>query len=132
MEYVTVAGVSANRDEAKITLLRVADRPGVAAGIFGPLAEANINVDMIVQNISARADTTDLTFTVTRGEFARADGRHVPGAVDAVTSDGLGDPPIPVYDQQAPGLRRGAGAVLGRQAADHDRLAACAPQSCAA
>jgi aspartate kinase len=72
VEHELVSGVTYSRDEAKITLLRVADRPGVAAGIFGPLAEANINVDMIVQNISAQADTTDLTFTVSEADLERA------------------------------------------------------------
>jgi aspartate kinase len=64
VEQELISGVAYSRDEAKITLLRVADRPGVAAGIFGPLAEANINVDMIVQNVSPKGDTTDMTFTV--------------------------------------------------------------------
>ena len=72
VEQALVSGVTYSRDEAKITLLRVADKPGVAAGIFGPLAEANINVDMIVQNISAEGDTTDLTFTVAKADLARA------------------------------------------------------------
>jgi aspartate kinase len=72
LEHELVSGVTYSRDEAKITLLRVADRPGVAAGIFGPLAEANINVDMIVQNISPAGDTTDLTFTVSKADLERA------------------------------------------------------------
>jgi aspartate kinase len=50
----------------------VADRPGVAASIFGPLADANINVDMIVQNVSESGDTTDMTFTVSKADFERA------------------------------------------------------------
>ncbi len=72
MEHELVSGVAYSRDEAKISLLRVADRPGVAAGIFGPLAEASINVDMIVQNISPAGDTTDLTFTVSKADLERA------------------------------------------------------------
>ncbi len=72
MEHEMVSGVTYSRDEAKITLVRVADKPGVAAGIFGPLAEASINVDMIVQNISADAGTTDITFTVTKADLERA------------------------------------------------------------
>jgi len=67
-----VSGIAYSRDEAKITLLRVPDRPGVAAGIFGPLADANINVDMIVQNVSEGGDATDMTFTVSKGDFERA------------------------------------------------------------
>jgi aspartate kinase len=72
LEHELVSGITYSRDEAKITLLRVADRPGVAAGIFGPLAEASINVDMIVQNISPQGDTTDLTFTVSEADLERA------------------------------------------------------------
>lgn len=72
VEHELVSGVTYSRDEAKITLLRVSDRPGIAAGIFGPLAEASINVDMIVQNISAEGDTTDLTFTVSKSDLERA------------------------------------------------------------
>jgi aspartate kinase len=69
VEQQIVSGIAYSRDEAKITLRRVADRPGVAAAIFGPLAEANINVDMIVQHGSEDDETTDLTFTVTEADF---------------------------------------------------------------
>jgi aspartate kinase len=72
MEKELVSGIAYSRDEAKITLTRVADRPGVAAAIFGPLTDANINVDMIVQNISEDGQTTDMTFTVSKGDFVRA------------------------------------------------------------
>ena len=72
MEKELVSGIAYSRDEAKITLTRVADKPGVAAGIFGPLADANVNVDMIVQNISEDGKATDMTFTVSKGDFARA------------------------------------------------------------
>ena len=72
MEKEQVNAITYKRDEAKITLTRVADRPGVAAGIFGPLADDSINVDMIVQNVSADGKTTDLTFTVTRADLERA------------------------------------------------------------
>jgi aspartate kinase len=71
VEQQIVSGIAYSRDEAKITLVGVADRPGVAATIFGPLAEANINVDMIVQSVSADGETTDLTFTVGRSDLAR-------------------------------------------------------------
>jgi aspartate kinase len=67
-----VSGIAYNRDEAKITLLKVADRPGVAAAIFGPLADAAINVDMIVQNVSEDGRFTDLTFTVAKADLDRA------------------------------------------------------------
>jgi aspartate kinase len=71
VQHQIVSGIAYSRDEAKITLVGVADRPGVAATIFGPLAEANINVDMIVQSVSADGETTDLTFTVGRNDLAR-------------------------------------------------------------
>src|SRR5438067_9685372 len=66
VEQEMVSGIAYNRDEAKITLTRVPDRPGVAAAIFGPLADAGINVDMIVQNVAEGGGTTDLTFTVSK------------------------------------------------------------------
>ena len=73
VEKETVSGIAYSRDEAKITLVRVPDRPGVAAAIFGPLAESAVNVDMIVQNVSAGPEqTTDLTFTVSRADLVRA------------------------------------------------------------
>ncbi|CAK0780157.1 Aspartate kinase Ask_LysC [Azospirillaceae bacterium] len=72
VEQEVVSGIAYSRDEAKITLIRVADRPGVAAGIFGPLADAAVNVDMIVQNVSDDGRATDLTFTVAKGDLARA------------------------------------------------------------
>jgi aspartate kinase len=72
VEKQVVSGIAYSRDEAKITLLKVADRPGVAAAIFGPLAENAINVDMIVQNISEDGRTTDLTFTVGKADLDRA------------------------------------------------------------
>jgi aspartate kinase len=72
MEQELVSGIAYSRDEAKITLVRVPDRPGVAASIFGPLSDANINVDMIVQNVSEDGKNTDMTFTVSKGDFERA------------------------------------------------------------
>jgi aspartate kinase len=72
VEKALVSGVAYSRDEAKITLSRVADRPGVAAAVFGPLADANVNVDVIVQNVSADGQTTDLTFTVVKADLDRA------------------------------------------------------------
>ncbi len=72
VEQELVSGIAYSRDEAKITLTRVPDHPGVAAGIFGSLAEANVNVDMIVQNVSADGKTTDMTFTVTLGDLDKA------------------------------------------------------------
>jgi aspartate kinase len=72
LEHEIVSGVTYSRDEAKITLMRVADRPGVAASIFGLLADASVNVDMIVQNVSEDGANTDMTFTITRGDLERA------------------------------------------------------------
>ena len=72
VEKAVVSGIAYSRDEAKITLRQVPDRPGVAAAIFGPLALAHINVDMIVQNVSSERESTDLTFTVGKAEFDRA------------------------------------------------------------
>src|SRR5213080_4449394 len=72
MEQQVVTGIAFSKDEAQISIRHVPDKPGVAAAIFGPLAEANINVDMIVQNISADGSTTDLTFTVPASDYQRA------------------------------------------------------------
>jgi len=72
VEQQTVTGIAFSRDEAQITLRRVADKPGVAAAIFTPLAEANINVDMIIQVVSDDQLTTDITFTVPAAEYERA------------------------------------------------------------
>jgi aspartate kinase len=72
VEKKPVTGIAYSRDEAKITLHKIPDRPGIAAAIFGPLADSGVNVDMIVQNVSEDGRKTDLTFTVTRGELAAA------------------------------------------------------------
>jgi len=72
MEQQTVTGIAFSRDEAQISVRQVLDKPGVAAALFGPLAEANINVDMIVQNVSSDGKTTDITFTVPAADYQRA------------------------------------------------------------
>jgi len=72
MEQQTVTGIAFSKDEAQISIRAVQDKPGVAAAIFGPLADGNINVDMIVQNVSGDGKTTDLTFTVPSADFDRA------------------------------------------------------------
>ncbi|MEW5424819.1 aspartate kinase [Amorphus sp. 3PC139-8] len=72
VEQQIVTGIAYSKDEAQISIRRVADRPGVAASVFGPMAQANINVDMIVQNISPDGSTTDITFTVPQTEYDRA------------------------------------------------------------
>ena len=73
VEQAVVSGITYASDEAKVTLLQVSDRPGVAAAIFGPLAEASINVDMIVQSASPDGTSTDMTFTVARGDLPRVE-----------------------------------------------------------
>jgi aspartate kinase len=72
VEQQVVTGIAFSKDEAQISIRRVEDKPGVAAAIFGPLSEASINVDMIVQNVSADNATTDLTFTVPAADYERS------------------------------------------------------------
>ncbi|MEL6503664.1 MAG: aspartate kinase [Pseudomonadota bacterium] len=72
LEQQTVTGIAYAKDEAQISLRRVADKPGVAAAVFGPLADAQINVDMIVQNVSEDGSVTDMTFTVPAGDLDKA------------------------------------------------------------
>ncbi|MCJ2070251.1 aspartate kinase [Methylobacterium sp. J-030] len=72
VEQQIITGIAFSRDEAQITLRKVKDSPGVAAAIFGPLADANINVDMIIQTVSGDQSTTDMTFTVPSAEYERA------------------------------------------------------------
>ena len=71
MESQVVSGIAYARDEAKVTMLKLEDKPGIAARIFGPLSEASINVDMIVQNVAADGRHTDMTFTVQAAELPR-------------------------------------------------------------
>ncbi|MCA0424720.1 MAG: ACT domain-containing protein, partial [Proteobacteria bacterium] len=72
LEQQVVTGIAYSKDEAQISLRGVADRPGVAAGVFAPLAEASIVVDMIVQNVSEDGKSTDITFTVPSADYDRA------------------------------------------------------------
>ncbi|MBI5468191.1 MAG: aspartate kinase [Deltaproteobacteria bacterium] len=108
MEKVVVSGVTYNKDEAKISVLRVPDRPGIAAKLFRPLTEAGINVDMIVQNISHDAHT-DLTFTVSKSEYKRALKlvRETAGEIEA--KDVVGDPNIAKVSIVGAGMRSHAG-----------------------
>lgn len=93
MEKIVVSGVTYDKNEAKVSILSVPDKPGVASKIFGPIAESNINVDMIIQNISTDGHT-DLTFTVPRTELSQAldivrpIGKEI-GARDIVTDDSV-------------------------------------------
>jgi aspartate kinase len=79
VEQQRVTGIAYSRDEARITLTNVENKPGVSAGLFGPLAEAGINVDMIVQNVTEKEKQTDITFTVGKTDLTRA--------IDIVKSD---------------------------------------------
>jgi aspartate kinase len=72
MERQLITGIAHDKNEAKIVLTRVPDRPGIVAGIFGPLADASINVDMIIQNVGHSGIVTDVTFTVPRADVARS------------------------------------------------------------
>ena len=101
VEQQIVTGIAFSRDEAQITLRRVADKPGVAAAIFGPLADANINVDMIIQVVSDDQATTDITFTVPTADYERArtllESKHdtisyqeIQGATDVVKVSAIG------------------------------------------
>ncbi|NCC28902.1 MAG: aspartate kinase [Gammaproteobacteria bacterium] len=72
VEDAKISGIAFSRDEAKLTVLGVPDQPGVAYRILGPIADANIEVDMIIQNVAAQEATTDFTFTVHRNDFPRA------------------------------------------------------------
>ncbi|HHH46769.1 MAG TPA: aspartate kinase [Thiotrichales bacterium] len=72
MENPLISGIAFNRDEAQITVLGVPDQPGIAAKLLGPVADANIEIDMIVQNVAPDGRTTDFTFTVNRGDYDKA------------------------------------------------------------
>ena len=93
MEKPLISGIAFNRDEAKLTVLGVPDRPGIASKILGPVAEANIEVDMIIQNV-AEDGTTNFTFTVNRSEYAKAltilsDTAKVMGAREVRSDDSI-------------------------------------------
>ena len=91
VESIMVSGVTYSRDEARINLLRVTDQPGIASKIFGFLADANINVDMIVQNVSRSTTQTNMTFTVRESDLARAlellESRQAEIGCEEITSD---------------------------------------------
>ncbi len=108
MEKVVVSGVTYNKDEAKISLIRVPDRPGIAAKVFRPLTEDGINVDMIVQNISHDAHT-DMTFTVSKADFKRALKLINEIAKDIGAGDIKGDTHIAKISIVGAGMRSHAG-----------------------
>jgi aspartate kinase len=109
VEQQVVSGIAYSRDEAKVTLVSVADRPGVAAGIFGPLSDANVNVDMIVQNVSDDGKRTDMTFTVGKSDFDRAI-QVLEGVKQAISFESLStDPDVVKVSVIGVGMRSHAG-----------------------
>ena len=109
VEQQVVSGVTYSRDEAKVTLTELEDRPGVAARLFGPLADANINVDMIVQNVSVDGSTTGLTFTVTKLDLERAVQVLEESRQDLKFADILADPDVVKVSVVGVGMRSHAG-----------------------
>ena len=109
VEQEIVSGITCSSDEAKITLVRVADRPNVAASIFGPLTAASINVDMIVQNVSADGSATDLTFTVPRSELDKAIAAIESASGEIGYQDLVPDPDVVKVSVVGLGMRSHAG-----------------------
>jgi len=109
MEQALISGIAFNRDEAKLTALGVPDQPGVAHLILGPIAAANIEVDMIIQNMAADGKTTDFTFTVHRNDYQRGLEilQKVAGGMGA--SEVVGDPKIVKISLVGVGMRSHAG-----------------------
>ena len=108
VEESVVTGVAVSRNEAKITLRRVADRPGVAAAVFGPLAEVGVNVDMIVQNVGADG-RTDVTFTLDEGDVAVAEQSIKAGSAEIAYDELLVDSEVAKVSIVGLGMRSHAG-----------------------
>lgn len=108
MEQAVISGIAHNRDEAKLTIIGVPDRPGIAFSILGPVADANIEVDMIVQNVGVD-NTTDFTFTVHRNDFARARKILDKIAVELDAKEVKGDEDIVKLSVVGVGMRSHAG-----------------------
>ena len=108
MEKPTVSGIAYSRDEAKVTLRRVPDRPGVAARVFGPLSAANVNVDMIVQNIGDDG-FTDMTFTVGKADLPRARAILEQAQAELAFEALLADPDVAKISVVGIGMRTHAG-----------------------
>jgi aspartate kinase len=108
VEKQTVSGIAYSRDEAKITLRHVPDRPGIAAAVFGALSELNVNVDMIVQNISADG-TTDMTFTVGKTDLPRTQTTLAEARPQIGFSEVLTDPNVAKISVVGVGMRSHAG-----------------------
>jgi aspartate kinase len=108
VEKPLVTGVAYSRDEAKVTLRRVPDKPGIAATVFGPLADANVNVDMIVQNLGSDG-TTDMTFTVGKTDLPRAREVLEKSRPEIGYSEVLADPEVTKISIVGIGMRSHAG-----------------------
>ena len=108
VEKQTVSGIAYSRDEAKITVRRVPDRPGIAAAVFGTLSEHNVNVDMIVQNVSADG-TTDMTFTVGTADLPRARAALDEARTQIGYAEILTDPDVAKVSVVGVGMRSHAG-----------------------
>ncbi len=112
VEHEIVSGIAHNVNEAKVTLVRVPDRPGIAASIFGPLADASINVDMIVQNVSEDGKATDLTFTVPKDDLPRTmqllESRRGELGFERIS----GDPDVAKISVVGVGMRSHAGVAM--------------------
>ncbi len=109
VEQPMISGIAFNRDEAKLTVLGVPDRPGIAYRILGGVADAGIEVDMIVQNVSHDLGTTDFTFTVHRGDFRQAVASLEPVANELGSGRVLGDDRIAKISLVGVGMRSHAG-----------------------
>jgi aspartate kinase len=112
VEKQVVSGIAYSRDEAKVTLTKVADKPGIAAAIFGPLADANVNVDMIVQSSSEDGKTTDMTFTVSKTDLERATRLLKDGAGTIAYRELIADPNVVKISVIGVGMRSYAGVAL--------------------
>jgi aspartate kinase len=108
VEKQNVSGIAYSRDDAKITLRRVPDRPGIAAAVFGALSEHNVNVDMIVQNVSADG-TTDMTFTVGKSDLPRAQATLAEAQPQIGFSEVLADPDVTKISVVGVGMRSHSG-----------------------
>lgn len=108
MEQPVISGIAFNRDEAKLTILGVPDQPGVAYHILGPIGDANVEVDMIIQNVAADS-TTDFTFTVHRNDFDKAKSILQKVAIDLGAREVTGDNSIVKISLVGVGMRSHAG-----------------------
>ena len=112
VEHEIVSGIAHSGNEAKLTLVRVPDRPGIAAAIFGPLAEAGINIDMIVQNVSADGAATDMTFTVPKDDLQRAVALLEENRADLGFERLIGDPDVVKISVVGVGMRSHTGVAM--------------------